>query len=189
MDRLVSTAMAGWIAAAAVLVMVPIATLSPVSAAAFDDCATEAASQYEPGFEEIGQDTWQIDTDAAIAACKKALEDDRESAQLKAWLARAYWSAGDSAKAAPLLEDAAAAENLLAITMLGDMLIAGDGVDADAERGVGLLQIAADGGYALALNSLGLSYDYGDGVEQDKPQAARYYRMAAEHVGDDTTSD
>ena len=148
--------------------------------APFDACAAEAASQFETGFEAIGRDTWDIDTDAAIAACTKALEAEPDATQLKGWLARAYFAAGDTAEAVPLFEEAAAEGHVLALAILGDMLTTGDGIEQDMERGAHLLTEGAEAGFALAQNSLGLSYDFGEGLAQDYTQAARWYRAAAE---------
>ena len=146
----------------------------------FDACAAAAASQFETGFEAIGRDGWEIDAEAAIAACSAALEDEPDSTQLKSWLARAHLAAGDTAKAVPLFEAAAAEGNVLALAILGDMLTTGDGVPVDMERGAKLLTQGAEAGFALAQNSLGLSYDFGEGLAQDFTQAARWYRAAAE---------
>ena len=56
-------------------------------------CGRRRRASIETGFADIGRETWEIDTDAAIAACTKALEDEPSSAQLKGWLARAYFAA------------------------------------------------------------------------------------------------
>ncbi|MBI4045976.1 MAG: sel1 repeat family protein, partial [Devosia nanyangense] len=170
----------GAVAGAVLGLMAPAVTATPTLAAAFDDCAAEAASQWEAGFETIGKDLSGIDTKAAIAACQKALKADDSSMQVKTWLGRAYYADSQDSKAVPLLEEAAKDGNLLALATFGDMLVMGTGVDKDMERGAGLLQEAADQGFAPAQNSLGLSYDYGDGVDQDYYQAQRWYRAAAE---------
>ncbi len=54
------------------LVAVPAALFAAAAQAqsAFEQCAAEAASQWEPGYETTGKDTGFINTDAAIAACK-----------------------------------------------------------------------------------------------------------------------
>src|SRR5690606_32041537 len=134
---------------------------------AFDNCAAEAASQWEAGFETVGRHTWTIDASAAIAACQGALEQDPANAQLKAWLGRAHFAGGQPDVGAPLLEEAAAAGNLVALSLFGDMLISGDGVAQDMPRGAQMLRDAAEAGFPPAQNSLGLSYDFGEGVEQD----------------------
>ncbi|MEO8684200.1 MAG: tetratricopeptide repeat protein, partial [Devosia sp.] len=145
-----------------------------------DACAAEAASQYEPGFADIGKDLWAIDAKAAIAACEKALKDDPSSSQLKGWLARAYYADGDYERAIPLFEEASADGNVVALSIYGDMLTTGDGVDEDMARGAELLTKGAEAGFALAQNSLGLSYDFGEGLTQDYTEAAKWYRAAAE---------
>ena len=170
----------GAVAGAVLGLMAPAVTATPALAAAFDDCAAEAASQWEAGFETIGKDLSGIDTKAAIAACQKALKADDSSMQVKTLLGRTYYADSQDSKAVPLLEEAAKDGNLLALATFGDMLVMGTGIDKDMERGAGLLQEAADQGFAPAQNSLGLSYDYGDGVDQDYYQAQRWYRAAAE---------
>src|SRR5690606_4109450 len=138
------------------------------------------ASRYELGYETIGRDNADIDTAAAIAACTRALKNEPNSVEVKGWLARVYYVAGETAKAVPLFEEAAAGGHVVALTLLGDMLITGDGVEVDMEEGAALLLRAAEAGYAPAQNSLGLSYDFGEGVEQNYDAATRWYRAAAE---------
>ncbi|MBN9317517.1 MAG: sel1 repeat family protein [Devosia sp.] len=146
----------------------------------FDACAAAAASQYEAGYEAIGLNSDAMDAAHAIAVCTTALAASPDAAPLQAWLGRAYATTGDAATAATYLEPSAVAGNALAQTLLGDMLIVGDGVPQDMVRGADLLKLAADAGFAPAEDSLGLSYDYAEGVEQNQVEAARLYRRAAE---------
>src|SRR5690554_2746679 len=134
-------------------VLMPLAAQAGPAA---DACAAEAASQYEIGYEDIGRDSWAIEPTRAIAACTRALKSEPGSIEVKGWLGRAHFSAGDTASALPLLEEAAAGGHVVALAILGDMLITGDGVDVDMERGAELLMEGAEAGYALAQNSLGL---------------------------------
>ena len=146
----------------------------------FDACAAAAASQFEPGFEHIGRDLASVDSAVAVTACENALKAEPNSVQLKAWLARAYYAASDYEKAVPLFETASAAGNVVALTLLGDMLTTGDGIGKDMSRGAELLTKGAEAGFAPAQNSLGLSYDFGDGLTLVYAQAARLSRAAAE---------
>jgi hypothetical protein len=145
-----------------------------------DSCAAAASSQFEKGFESVGMDTREIDAGSAIPICTEALEQEPNSAQIKAWLGRAYFAADDTGNAVRLFEEAAEASNVVALAMLGDMLITGNGVPQDMARGARLLIEGAEAGFALAQNSLGVSYEYGEGVAQDYAAAARWYRAAAE---------
>jgi TPR repeat protein len=146
----------------------------------FDNCASYASSQYEAGYESTGRDNASMDIPGAIAACEAALAEAPNSIAIKAWLARAYQNDGNSTKSVPLFEEAAAAHNVVALALLGDMLITGDGVAQDMARGAEMLRTGAELGFAPAQNSLGLSYDLGEGVAQDYAEAVRWYRAAAE---------
>lgn len=145
-----------------------------------DECAAQAASQYEIGYEAIGRDMTAMDATIAVDACTRALADNPDSVQIQGWLARAHLWAGETDKAVPLFETAAAGDNVVALALYGDMLIVGDGVTQDIARGTEMLQRASNLGFAPAQNSLGLSYDIGEGVAQDFLEASRWYRAAAE---------
>ena len=140
---------------------------------AFDRCAAEAASQWEQGYESTGKDTAFIDTNAAITACKEALEQDPGNPQIKGWLGRAYYANGQKDLAVPLFEEATTDGNVVALALYGDMLISADNVEQDMVRGADMLKIAAEAGFAPAQNSLGLSFDFAEGVELDYAQAVR----------------
>lgn len=145
------------LAAALALVATPVFAQATV-----DECADQAASQYEPGYEAIGRDMAAMDPTVAVEACERAQADAPYSVNVKAWLGRAYVWAGQTDKAVPLFEVAASGDNVVALALYGDMLIVGDGVDQDIPRGTEMLQRAADIGFAPAQNSLGLSYDIGE---------------------------
>ena len=155
--------------------------LSPALAGPkLDACAAQAAEPFEAGFADIGRLTADINVDRAIRLCREAVQAEPNSIQAKAWLGRAYWAQGDTESALPLFEEATAAGNYLAATLLGDMLIIADGVAEDQVRGAQLLRLAAEGGYAVGQNSYGISFEYGEGVERNPVEASRWYRRAAE---------
>jgi TPR repeat protein len=60
------------------------------------------------------------------------------------------------------------------------VLIEGDGVPADPERGVRIAELAAATGDAAALNFLGYLYGTGTGVPADVRRAAGHYLEAAQ---------
>jgi TPR repeat protein len=141
-------------------------------------CQDAAASQYEPGVSGSGRDFEAIDADAAIAACAAALEVNPESIGDGVWLARAYARAGRFEAALPLLEQGVADENVLAETVLGDLLMAGDGLAADPARAVSLYRAAAEALFAPADYALGLALAEGRGVDADPEAAERHLRLA-----------
>ncbi len=143
-------------------------------------CAAEAASQFEPGFAEVGRSFGSIDPDRAIAACETALAGDPESSAVKAWLARALLRNGQLAEARPLLEEDGMEDNLLVQQLLGDVLTGGFGAIPDYERGFALLTSAAEAGFAPAQFSLGYLTTIGEGIEPDAAAGAAWYRRAAE---------
>lgn len=147
----------------------------------FDACAASAASYFEPGYEGVGP----AGTDFfyaydAIPACEAAHAENPDSIEVMAWLGNAYALDNEAVKAAPLLERAAAAGNLVALRALGDLYILGKGVPRDQAHGLALLNQAGEAGFAPAGLSLGYCYEFGDGVAVDMPAALRWYTLAAE---------
>jgi TPR repeat protein len=144
-------------------------------------CADEAGSQYEPGLFELGQDVEQVKAETAVPACENALTLNPNSPGDKAWLARAYLAAGDSARANPLLLAAAAAGNPLAQSyVVGYSATIGDA--ALQEKTVSaLLASSAAENFAPAQLAIGEAYERGIGVPADLNEAIAWYRKAAEY--------
>jgi TPR repeat protein len=89
-------------------------------------------------------------------------------------------SAGDMARAVQLLDAAAMAGDAWATTILADLLIRGDRIDADGPRALALLEPLAEKGNAAALASLGNLYATGVGaIAADTVRAAGYFEAAA----------
>jgi TPR repeat protein len=65
-------------------------------------------------------------------------------------------------------------------TMLGQMLLDGDGVARDPQKAIGWFGKAAEQGHAMAINMIGRCYDQGWGVDIDKARAAEWFRIAAD---------
>ncbi len=144
------------------------------------DCAALAADPFEPGQDGVGlQERRLMDSAAALNACLAAREADDDDHRIMAWLARAHMAAGDYDSAVPLLQMAALENNVLALQLYGDMLVTGEGVEQDMERGSYMLSIAAGRGFAPAQSSLGVSYQYGEGVEVDYVRSTELYRASA----------
>lgn len=147
----------------------------------FDACAANAASTFEPGYEGVGfADASSFSAYDAIEACRVALEADSANIRLMAWLGIAYVADQQPRKAVPLLEQAAAAGNVVAQRALGDLLILGKGVAQDKPKGVSLLRAADAQGFAPAALSLGYCYEFGDGVPADLAVAMEWYLKAAD---------
>lgn len=63
---------------------------------------------------------------------------------------------------------------------LGNMYLAGQGVEEDKTEAFTLFRRASDQGLPAATFNLGVLYATGDGVPQDMAKAAQFYRRAAE---------
>jgi TPR repeat protein len=86
----------------------------------------------------------------------------------------------DEARAATLLEPAAAQGHSLALQQLGMLYRDGRTVPHDLQKAAGHFRRAAEQGYAPAQYSLGLALRVGDGVPKDLRQAVHWFRQAAE---------
>jgi TPR repeat protein len=139
-------------------------------------CRDAAASPHEPGSNGSGLPFAEIDAAAAIAACENALEINSVLGT-RVWLARAYARDGRYEDAVPLLEEGVAAGNVLAHTVLGDLLMSGSGIDADPQRAVSLYETVAED-FGPAQLALGLAYAQGLGVPQDRERAIYWLRLA-----------
>ena len=147
----------------------------------FDNCAAQAASTWEPGYEGgAPADTGDFFAPGAVEACEPALDEDPSNTRLMAWLGNAYAADGQARRAVPLLEPAAAAGNPVALRVLGDLLILGKGIGQDKSRGIDLLGQAVAQDFVPAFLSLGYSFEFGDGVPVDVVKALELYRRAAE---------
>lgn len=140
-------------------------------------CEDQAGSPLEPGGMGHGKTFLDIVPDDAIPACENAVDINPGPVGNKVWLARAYARAERYEDALPLLEEGIAAGNVLAHTVLGDMLMAGAGVDEDPARAIELYRAVASD-FGLAQLSLGLAYKEGLGVPQDREQALHWLRLA-----------
>jgi TPR repeat protein len=140
-------------------------------------CQDAAGSPYEPGGVGHGKAFLDIDAMGAILACENALQLNPGSIGDQVWLARAYARAERFEDAVPLLEQGVNAGNVLAHTVLADMLMAGSGIERDPQRALQLYNaVAAD--FGLAQYTLGLLYAEGHEVPQDREEALRWLRLA-----------
>ena len=142
-------------------------------------CAGETASRSELGYESTGRHAYDVNVEAAIAACTRAAEVEPDPA-VTAWLARALTLASRWDEAMPLALEAADAGSLLGMHLAGAHLI--ESADpAEAKKGRELLEKAVGAGFAPSLNSLGYAYENGFGVDKDSVRALALYREAAGH--------
>jgi TPR repeat protein len=140
-------------------------------------CQDAAGSPYEPGGTGRGLAFDLIDPEVAIPACENATAIDSYAIGNFVWLARAYARAERYQDAVPLLEQGIADGNVLAHVVMGDLLMAGAGVDQDPARAVSLYEAVAKD-FGLAQYSLGVAYRLGIGVPEDREQALHWLRMA-----------
>jgi TPR repeat protein len=78
------------------------------------------------------------------------------------------------------LQQAAERGNPRAETQLGEMLLRGDGIAKDEQRGIALLEKAARAGSSAAAFRIGMLLANGDnGVAKDQVRALDYFRAAA----------
>ena len=140
-------------------------------------CQDAAGSPYEPGGVGHGKAFLDIDADAAISACENAVNANPNPVGNKVWLARAYARAERFEDAVPLLEQGVAAGNVLAHTVLADLLMTGSGIERDSQRALELYNVVAKD-FGLAQYTLGLLYAEGHEVPQDRDEALRWLRLA-----------
>ena len=85
----------------------------------------------------------------------------------------------DATTAAAWFERAAAQGSAAAQTKLGRMLLAGEGVERDKERGMHWVRLAAEQGHGPAEYTMGVACQYGD-VDGGLEAAASWFARAAE---------
>jgi TPR repeat protein len=140
-------------------------------------CQDAAGSPYEPGGTGHGLAFELIDPEVAIPACENATTIDPYAVGNFVWLARAYVRDERYEDAVPLLEDGIAGGNVLAHVVMGDLLMAGAGVEEDPARAIALYEAVAKD-FGLAQYSLGVAYRLGMGVTADRDEALRWLRLA-----------
>ncbi|RRW18586.1 sel1 repeat family protein [Stutzerimonas stutzeri] len=83
-------------------------------------------------------------------------------------------------RAARLVLAAAAAGEVEAQALLGQILLEGHGIQADPTLALTWFDIAAERGHAMACNMAGRCHEHGWGCAADPTRAADYYRRAAD---------
>ncbi|MBF0175562.1 MAG: sel1 repeat family protein [Magnetococcales bacterium] len=97
------------------------------------------------------------------------------------WIILATTGLGSNASADPLSATLQQARNghARAQSKLGNMYLAGEGVQKDYVAAMYWFRQAAEQGDAEAQNGIGTLYDNGKGVPRDFLEAARWFRLAA----------
>jgi tetratricopeptide (TPR) repeat protein len=107
---------------------------------------------------EAGVDDEQLDADAVVEACSKALQADPDDARLHYQLARGLLAQGDANAAMEHLTTAAEAEHGAALAALGSIFLDGlDDIEPDLETGMKLLEQAVAAGFEPAREMLALA--------------------------------
>jgi hypothetical protein len=122
----------------------------------------------------------QIQVEAAVRTCQRALEAYPGTARFEYQLGRAFYGKESYGEAVTHLRRAADKGQARAMTSLGWMLSLGHGVAKDEAEAVRWYRKAADKGDAIAMRRLGRVYLDGSGVAQDDAQSVRWYRTAAD---------
>ena len=144
------------------------------------ECAMQAASSFEPGFETIGRPLSMLDLDATVQACWAAMGSGDNDFRMNAWMARAYYAAGQYADAFYFADRAAENDVPLGLYLAGVLYSAGQGVDADTGRGADLLMAAVEAGFTPAFHALAISLLNGTGVNVDTDLAVDFLQLAAD---------
>lgn len=143
-------------------------------------CAAEAASKFEPGFEISGLDLNEIDPQRAVDTCWAAMGSGENDFRMSAWIARAYYAAGQYGDAFQFAERAAGEGVALGIYLAGVMYSKGEGVALDGGRGIDLLTASAEAGFVPAYHALAVNLINGTGVDAQPEMAVGLLQFAAD---------
>lgn len=166
----------------------PIA-VTPLTNKSVNDCDRLAASPLDGARppEVPGVLTEQIDADAAIAACDKAVAGNPRVARFLFNLGRAYQRRAlqpglseedrkNAATSARLAYDDAVKRGY--VSALNDLAVLYES-DRNYDQAIDLFKRGAQQGHPLAMYNLGLHYRDGIGVPRDDVQAAEWFARAA----------
>jgi tetratricopeptide (TPR) repeat protein len=173
------------IAAAFILSIVCIPSSSRAegeAAALIAICDQAAASPLDknrpPGVAGVAPD--KVDPKIAIPACEAAAKAAPTNPRIMYQLGRAYNGAKAYESARAQYEKADTAGYALAANNLAAIYLAGDGVLADSTRAMRLFEKAANAGFGFAMKNLGDEYMSGKHVSKDTTMGRRWYEKGAE---------
>ena len=155
------------------------------------ECDRLAANPFDPdlpkGFPGVRK-AEEINPDAAIPACRRALETTPGDRRVLFQLGRALQIGKKFEEAKLEYEQAALAGSARAMNNLGLLYENGQGVAKDYAQAQAWLQKAANQGVAAAQHNLGLLYENGWGVAKDYAQARAWLQKAADQGDADAIS-
>ncbi|WP_346894381.1 hypothetical protein [uncultured Roseibium sp.] len=167
----------------------PLSPGQPASAASNSDltadqppvteCDRLAAQPSDPRKVAEGVRYTRIRIDAAIAACRKALESYPGTPRFLFQLGRALEQKKQLAEAYEAYHTAAEAGYPMAMVNMAFMLAYGDGVAKDGAEAARWFRKAIDEGEPEAMTGLGDVLMMGDGIAKDEIEAIKWYRRAA----------
>lgn len=145
-----------------------------------DACDEAAGARFDLQGVVLGRYPNEIDPEAAVVACRSAVERFPAVARFRYELGRALEAKGEHVEAGEAYGQAAAGGHWLGLTALGSLHETGRGVPQDARQAVALYEQAAAKGEPLAMNSLGRAWRDGRGVPQrDRERAIDWFLQAA----------
>ena len=143
-------------------------------------CDELAADVWDPGRRGGGVSWEALNTQAALEACRQAVDSAPGAPRFLAQLARAMFKNNEDAAAVAMFREAAEAGQPSAMYHLGWAYRDGYGVTADGPAAVSWYRRAAEAGHAYGQYMYGDQFYYGNDVPQDYGQARTWYRRAAE---------
>jgi TPR repeat protein len=143
------------------------------------ECDRLAAHPSDPGKTAPGISWPELEANAALVACEKAIKRQPSNARLRYQYARVLDKQKRYRDAITWYRKAAEQGYASAQNSLGYAYEQGQGVPANNRKAVYWYEQAAQQGHAQAQNNLGTLYFNGKGVEADRQQALIWYRKAA----------
>ena len=114
----------------------------------------------------------------ALSACVRAAARPDAPRRVTYQLARAHEANGNRIDAAGLIEKAADLGHPVALFVLAERTLTGEGRPRDAARALALFYRAADAGMTAAIVRIGLIYANGQGLARDSAKAVAFYNLA-----------
>ncbi|HSA81820.1 MAG TPA: caspase family protein [Geminicoccaceae bacterium] len=153
-------------------------------AASLHPCDVLGGHPHDPNRVSNGVRIELVDTTAAIAACRMAVERFPDVPRFAEELGRSYRAAGDYRQAMTWHRRAAETGYSAAQVSIGKMFRDGLGVPVDDAEALRWYRMAAEQGDSWAYVSLGIMARDGRGVPQDPAEALRWFARAAEAGND-----
>ncbi|WP_300435348.1 trypsin-like peptidase domain-containing protein [uncultured Mameliella sp.] len=165
----------------------PPPTLAERMAASADvqDCDRLAGDRFHPDraaglMRSDGTVFEAMDAEAAIAACKRALDSFPDHPRMTAFLGEALSAAERYDEAFAAYNTSARAGDAIGQAGLGVAYLWGLGTERDAAKARDMFEKSAARGHPIAKTGLGVIYQHGQGVPADPERALTLYREGAE---------